>query len=135
MVEPTRDDLATSTMLMWRSPNWAMAPFMARDKRFELLTPWSQIKCSTKLSQSRIYGAPGSNRTAFWCLQDNCNSHYTTGALMVDTAGIEPVTPACRAGVFPIKLSAHNGGSEEARSPNPLNANQMLSQLSYTPKK
>ena len=26
---------------------------------------------------------------------------------MVDTWGFEPLTPACRAGIFPIKLSAH----------------------------
>ena len=32
-----------------------------------------------QLSYNPINGAPGSNRTAIWWLQVNCNNHYTTG--------------------------------------------------------
>ena len=58
---------------------------------------------------------------------------------MVGTNGLEPSTSRL-SGVrsnhlsyAPISFSSLGGGDEEVRTPDPLLANQVLSQLSYTP--
>ena len=39
---------------------------------------------------------------------------YTDKTKLVDRQGLEPSTPACKAGIFPAKLTAHNSISANA---------------------
>ena len=60
---------------------------------------------------------------------------FTLGKKLVGTSGLEPPTSRL-SGVRSNHLSyapISSGGDEEDRTPDPLRARQVLSQLSYTP--
>ena len=67
---------------------------------FEPATPWSQTKCSTKLSHFPLYGAPDRSRTHNLLIRSqtiypiDLRAHYLSyvNNLMVAPAGIEPAT-------------------------------------------
>ena len=48
--------------------------------------------------------------------------------------GIEPASPAWKAGILAVVRPMHNGGNKRTRTADPLLVRQMLSQLSYAPK-
>ena len=49
--------------------------------------------------------------------------------------GFEPTTTCLASKSSTTELPPHNGGDKRVRTADPLNANQVLSQLSYIPKK
>ncbi len=69
---------------------------------FEPATPWSQTKCSTKLSHFPIHGAPNRSRTHNLLIRSQtlypielwAHNNYITGVnfTMVAPIGIEPTT-------------------------------------------
>lgn len=65
---------------------------------FEPATPWSQTKCSTKLSHFPINGAPDRSRTHNLLIRSqtiypiDLRAHYLSFKKMVAPAGIEPAT-------------------------------------------
>ena len=143
VVELTGVGPATSWMLIKRSPNWATAPcseglifFSCNFRETLRLKPFYILLMKLiTLHFHKLLVPPDGIGPSTYRLQGDCSTNWAMEANMVDTAGIEPVTPACRAGVFPIKLSAHNGGTEGDRTLDILLAKQALSQLSYSPKK
>ena len=65
---------------------------------FEPATPWSQTKCSTKLSHFPFYGAPDRSRTHNLLIRSqtiypiDLRAHRLSIKKMVAPAGIEPAT-------------------------------------------
>ena len=79
--------------------------------RFELGTPWLKVKCSTDWANRPGYLIP-----------------------MELVIGIEPTTCWLQVSCSTVEPHQHiNGGSNRARTCDPLLVRQMLSQLSYTP--
>ena len=61
----------------------------------------------SQLSYNPIFGGTNGNRTRDLLNANQALSQLSYSPIMVDTARFELVTQACKASVFPIKLSAH----------------------------
>ena len=55
---------------------------MVPPARLELATLSLEVSCSIQLSYGGTYGAGGESRTPVICLENKCNSRYTTPAII-----------------------------------------------------
>lgn len=63
------------------------------------------VRCSTIWAILALFGPHWWNRTTTPKFVASCNIHFTKRGLnLVEDSGIEPLTQACKASVFPIRL-------------------------------
>ena len=82
-----------------------------------------------------LQNSPYGIRTRVTAVKRRCLNPLTNGPNFMGTSGLEPPTSRL-SGVRSNHLSyapISSGGDEEDRTPDPLRARQVLSQLSYTP--
>ena len=122
--------------------------FMVGKTGFEPATPWSQTRCSTKLSHFPFYGAPKRSRTPnllirsqtlypielwallSWCLGPESNRHGCHHPQdFKSCASTSSATQAFH--LFQgTRLFSKNGVLQRTRTSDPLIKSQMLYQLS-----